>query len=108
MGAARRRQRVLGYIQVAGKTGTAEYCDDIAAPLGLCIQGAWPSHAWYVGYAPFENPEVAAVAFVYNAGEGSANALPIVRNVIDCYFRLKAERARLGEGATVPPCTIAQ
>ena len=51
---------------------------------------------------------MAAVAFVYNAGEGSANALPVVRNVIDCYFRLKAERARLGEGAAVPPCTISQ
>jgi cell division protein FtsI/penicillin-binding protein 2 len=98
----------LGYVTVAGKTGTAEYCDDIAAPLGLCIPGQWPSHAWYYGYAPFENPEIAVIAFVYNGGEGSLNALPIVRNVIDCYFRLKAERARVGENVPLQPCTIPQ
>ncbi|MBZ0277826.1 MAG: penicillin-binding protein 2, partial [Anaerolineae bacterium] len=27
----------LSYVAVAGKTGTAEYCDDIARPLGLCV-----------------------------------------------------------------------
>ncbi|HRE48548.1 MAG TPA: penicillin-binding transpeptidase domain-containing protein [Aggregatilineales bacterium] len=98
----------LGYIQVGGKTGTAEYCDDIAFALGLCKQGEWPSHAWYVGYAPFENPEIAVIAFVYNAGEGSKHSLPIVKNVIDCYFRLKTERGRLGANADLPPCNIPQ
>ena len=77
----------LAYVNEAGKTGTAEYCDDIARPLGLCIPGQWPSHAWYVGYAPFENPEIMVVAFAYNAGEGSQVALPIVRAVMDTYFR---------------------
>ncbi|MBZ0287652.1 MAG: hypothetical protein K8I30_08555, partial [Anaerolineae bacterium] len=37
----------LPYITVAGKTGTAEYCDDVARPLGLCVPGNWPSHAWF-------------------------------------------------------------
>ena len=77
----------LGYVTEGGKTGTAEYCDDIARPQGLCIPGRWPSHAWYVGYAPAENPEIAVVAFVYNGGEGSQNAMPIVRRVLDYYFR---------------------
>lgn len=83
---------VLTYVNVAGKTGTAEYCDDVAFPLGLCVQGQWPAHAWYVGYAPYENPEIAIVAFVYNGDEGSAVALPIVRDVMDGYFRLKIQR----------------
>lgn len=82
----------LGYVTEAGKTGTAEYCDDIARPLGLCIPGRWPSHAWYVGYAPFENPEIVVVAFGYNAGEGSQVALPMVRLVLDAYFKLKEEQ----------------
>jgi penicillin-binding protein 2 len=77
----------LTYVNEAGKTGTAEYCDDIARPLGLCIPGRWPSHAWYVGYAPYESPEIVVVAFVYNAGEGSQVALPVVRKVMDAYFR---------------------
>jgi penicillin-binding protein 2 len=82
----------LPYVNVAGKTGTAEYCDDIANSKGLCVPGQWPSHAWFVGYAPYENPEVIAVAFVYNGGEGSANAAPIVHDVLDAYFKLKAQR----------------
>ena len=79
-------------ITVAGKTGTAEYCDDIARPLGYCVPGNWPAHAWYTGYAPYENPEILIIGFVYNGGEGSQIALPIVRDVMDEYFRLKDER----------------
>jgi len=74
----------------AGKTGTAEYCDDIAQEKGLCQFGLWPSHAWYVGYAPWDDAEIAVVAFVYNGTEGSTVSAPIVRKVLDAYFELKA------------------
>ncbi|QPC81624.1 penicillin-binding protein 2 [Phototrophicus methaneseepsis] len=83
----------LDYTIVAGKTGTAEYCDDIARPLGYCVQGSWPAHAWYAGYAPFEDPEILIVAFVYNGGEGSSVALPVVRETMDAYFQLKNNAA---------------
>ncbi len=83
----------LPYVNVAGKTGTAEYCDDVARPLGLCQPGNWPAHAWFIGYAPYEDPEIIVVAFLYNGGEGSGVALPAVREVLDAYFNLKATRA---------------
>jgi penicillin-binding protein 2 len=76
--------------QSAGKTGTAEYCDDVANEQGKCIFGAWPSHAWYVGYAPWFDAEIAVVAFVYNGTEGATLSAPVVRRVIDAYFELKA------------------
>lgn len=76
-------------ISVAGKTGTAEYCDDVAQQKNLCQPGAWPAHAWFVGYAPYEKPEIAVVAFVYNGGEGAVTAGPIVNNVLRAYFDLK-------------------
>ena len=76
-------------IVAAGKTGTAEYCDKYANANNRCIPGNWPSHAWTVGYAPFENPEIAVVAFVYNGNEGSSVAGPIVRRVMEAYFELK-------------------
>ena len=91
-GTARRAQ--LDYVVTAGKTGTAEYCDDIARPLGYCVPGQWPSHAWYTGYAPYDNPEIAIIAFVYNGGEGSRIALPVVRETMDAYFRIKEERGQ--------------
>ncbi len=80
-----------GYdIPTSGKTGTAEYCDDIALGKGLCGEGVvWPSHAWYVGYAPSDDPEIVVIAFVYNGTEGSTVAAPIVRQVFDAYFSLK-------------------
>jgi len=77
-------------IPSAGKTGTAEYCDDIAREKNRCEFGSWPAHAWYVGYAPYDNPEIVVMAFVYNGNEGSAVSGPIVRNVLDAYFQFKA------------------
>ncbi len=74
----------------AGKTGTAEYCDDVADAKKLCVPGSWPAHAWYVGYAPYDDPEIAVVAFVYNGGEGSSVAGPIVMEVIKAYLELQS------------------
>jgi penicillin-binding protein 2 len=76
-------------IVAAGKTGTAEYCDKYANAKNRCIPGNWPSHAWTIAYAPFDNPEIAVVAFVYNGTEGSTVAGPIVRRVLEAYFELK-------------------
>lgn len=87
----------LAYIEVAGKTGTAEYCDDVARPLGLCKPGNWPAHAWFTGYAPYEDPEILILGFIYNGGEGSANALPMVMETMEAYLRLKEQRS-----ATLP------
>jgi len=76
-------------ISAAGKTGTAEYCDQWALAQNRCTYGNWPSHAWSVAYAPYENPEIAVVAFVYGGGEGSSVAGPIIRRVLETYFELK-------------------
>lgn len=83
-------------IAVAGKTGTAEYCDKYAREKGRCDYGKWPSHAWTVAYAPFDDPEIAVVAFVYNGNEGSTVAGPIIRRVMKAYFELKAVDISLG------------
>ncbi|MEN8241801.1 MAG: penicillin-binding transpeptidase domain-containing protein [Chloroflexota bacterium] len=83
-------------IPVAGKTGTAEYCDVVAFSKNLCIPGNWPTHSWTVAYAPFGNPEIAVVSFMYNGGEGASVAGPVVRQMIEAYFELKTIDAALG------------
>lgn len=77
-------------IAVAGKTGTAEYCDDVARKANRCDFGLWPTHAWTMAYAPFDDPEIIIVAFAYNGGEGGSVAAPIVARVMQAYFELKA------------------
>lgn len=77
-------------IQLAAKTGTAEYCDNVAQEKNLCVPGNWPTHSWVLAYGPYEDPEIAVVAFVYNGGEGASVAGPIARKILEAYFELKA------------------
>ncbi len=91
-----RREFTNVNISAAGKTGTAEYCDKFANEKGLCKPGEWPTHAWTLAYAPFENPEIAVVAFVYNGGEGASVAGPIVRRLLEAYFGIKSADLALG------------
>jgi penicillin-binding protein 2 len=83
-------------IAIAGKTGTAEYCDDVANAKGVCKPGDWPAHAWTMAYAPYDNPEIAIIAFYYNAGEGGRVAAPSVKALMNAYFELKAVDAAQG------------
>ncbi|MCY3748398.1 MAG: penicillin-binding protein 2 [Chloroflexi bacterium] len=62
---------------VAGKTGTAEYSGARDA------EGRLPSHAWFAGYAPAEQPEYAFAVLVRDGGEGSFAAAPIARDIVD-------------------------
>ncbi|NPA31799.1 MAG: penicillin-binding protein 2 [Chloroflexi bacterium] len=81
------------HIAVAGKTGSAEYCDNKAQAANRCVPGEWPSHAWTLAYAPYDNPEIVVVAFVYDGTEGAKTAAPIVRRIMEAYFELKAQDA---------------
>ncbi len=77
-------------IAVAGKTGTAEYCDDVANAENLCSFGNWPSHGWTMAFAPYDDPEIAIIVFLYNGIEGGRTAAPVVKQVMDAYFELKS------------------
>ncbi len=93
-------------INVAGKTGTAEYCDDIALKAGRCdvAEGqTLPTHAWFMAYAPVEAPEIVVLAWVYDGGEGSIVAAPIVRDVMQFYF--SRSQGLLGDEAIQDPDT---
>jgi penicillin-binding protein 2 len=93
-------------ISVAGKTGTAEYCDEIAWAQGLCVPGKWPSHAWTALYAPYENPEITVIVFVYDGNEGSVTAGPIANDILRAYFELKSSETS-GAAPLATPTTVA-
>ena len=82
------RAALLPGIKVAGKRGRRSWPRAIS---GLKVRGcgsALANNAWFVGFAPLENPEIAVVALFEN-GEESYNAVPIVRDVIKAYFDKK-------------------
>lgn len=90
-GTLHREESFMDYpVPVAGKTGTAEYCDDVARSQNRCQFGSWPTHSWTVAYAPYDDPEVVILAFMYNGGEGGIVAAPVVRLIMDAYFKIKA------------------
>jgi penicillin-binding protein 2 len=73
-------------VRIAGKTGTAEYCDDIALKNGDCLTDRQPSHAWFAAYGPTEDPEIAVLVFIYNGGQGSEVAAPVAKKIFEYYF----------------------
>ncbi len=80
-------------VEVAGKTGTAEFFDP---EIGRDLAGNLPSHAWFTAYAPYENPEIVVTVFVYNGGEGSLVAAPIARKILRGYFDIKKRDLEAG------------
>lgn len=72
-----RTAKVQG-ITVAGKTGTAEFGQ--RRP-----DGSYPTHGWFVGFAPFDNPQVAIVVF-HQLGNGAETAAPAAARILDYYF----------------------
>ncbi len=67
-------------VEVAGKTGTAEVDEGIAP------------HAWFAGFAPADNPQIAVAVFVANGGDtgsettGGRTAAPIARAVMEAFL----------------------
>jgi penicillin-binding protein 2 len=79
-------------IKVCGKTGTAQVAATEKTK-GAKLHSALANNAWFVAFAPMENPEIAVVALFEN-GEESYNAVPIVRDVLKAYFDKKARHAK--------------
>ncbi|ADL50151.1 peptidoglycan D,D-transpeptidase FtsI family protein [Clostridium cellulovorans] len=60
-------------VQVAGKTGTAD--NETGSP-----------HSWFIGFAPYDNPEIAIAVVAEGAGYGAQVAVPAASKVINQYF----------------------
>ncbi len=61
-------------IKVAGKTGTAQF------------GSGEKTHAWFSGFAPYDNPEIVLTILIEGGGEGSTVAVPAVKEIFKWYF----------------------
>lgn len=84
------RGAVIPGVELCGKTGTAQLAsNDLIRSRKLGI--ALSDNAWFVGFAPRNNPEI-VVAALYEHGEHGDRAAPIVRDVVKAYFDKKSRR----------------
>lgn len=61
-------------VAIAGKTGTAQFLNNAK------------THAWFEGFAPYDNPQIAVIVLVDGGGGGFAIASPIAKDIISYYF----------------------
>jgi penicillin-binding protein 2 len=77
-------------VQIAGKTGTAQTAalkDERKKEQE--IPKKLRDHAWFVSYAPADEPRIAVAVLVENMGHGGSWAAPLARQVIEAYVKLK-------------------
>lgn len=76
-------------VEVAGKTGTAEFGPYIQSSVRgqpLIYKNV---HAWFTAFAPYTEPEIAIAVLIYGGGEGSQFAAPVAKDVLQYYFSRK-------------------
>jgi len=74
----------LGF-DVAGKTGTAQ----VVARKSYGKEEDFEDNAWFVGFAPYRNPEIVVAAFVEHGGHGGTAAAPIAHAIFETYYQKK-------------------
>lgn len=72
------RNAAAASVEVAGKTGTAEFGE-------RHDDGKYDTHGWFIGFAPYDDPEIAVMVFVEN-GTGGNDASPAAARIFDYYF----------------------
>ncbi|MHB8514347.1 MAG: penicillin-binding protein 2 [Dehalococcoidia bacterium] len=83
-------------LAIAGKTGTAEFGNPGA-------NGVSDTHAWFTGFAPADNPQLAVTIFL-EKGIGGVNAAPVGAKILDYYFHRPPQAT--APAATPPQGTV--
>jgi cell division protein FtsI/penicillin-binding protein 2 len=84
------RRARIARIELAGKSGTA--------------QGPRPDDdAWFVAFAPYEDPEIAVAVVIEGGGGGGSNAAPVARAVIEAYLEDQARHRAMAADTGARP-----
>ncbi|MBI4050200.1 MAG: penicillin-binding protein 2 [Candidatus Doudnabacteria bacterium] len=69
-------------VAVAGKTGTAQFD----------ARNRARTHAWFAGFAPYDDPQIAIVVLIEDGGEGSSMSVPVARDVFDWWAKNRYQK----------------
>ncbi|TCS41679.1 penicillin-binding protein 2 [Reinekea marinisedimentorum] len=92
-----RRAGYQSQYTIAGKTGTAQVAEIKRDEEGNALDDVpdrLKDHAWFMAYAPVEDPKIALVVLVENGGGGSTVAAPIARELLDEYLLRESVNAQ--------------
>jgi penicillin-binding protein 2 len=73
-------------IPFAGKTGTAQVVVMKQGSVQKALTKETNDHAWFVSYAPVQNPKIAVVVLVEHGGHGGSTAAPLAKRLIETYL----------------------
>jgi penicillin-binding protein 2 len=74
-------------VSIGGKTGTAQVVAGKAGVETKSLPKELQDHAWFVAFAPIEDPQIAVVVLIENGGHGGETAAPPAKRVIEEYFK---------------------
>lgn len=104
-------------LKIAGKTGTAQVSKLIKRTKNVkSITYKYRDHAWFAGFAPYDDPKIAVVVIVEHGGFGASAAAPVARELFKAYLTpesmnevktVKAAVAPAGTAATAPTAPAA-
>lgn len=84
-------------VAVAGKTGTAQVASaDAVATENEDRPYELRTHAWFIGFAPFDDPEIAVAVIVEHGGAGGAAAAPIGGEILRVFLETFADPTVMG------------
>ena len=92
------KKALLPHIEVAGKTGTSQVVSRIHDEEEK-VPRHHRDHAWFIAFAPVQNPQIAVACLIEHAGKGGGDiAAPVVRQILEAYFRLVEQRNLENDG----------
>jgi len=74
------------FVSIGGKTGTAQVVETRPGVLTKSLPKKLQDHAWFVAFAPVEDPQIAVVVLIEHGGHGGETAAPPARKVIEEYL----------------------
>ncbi len=80
------RAAKLKEMLVAGKTGTAQVVKKKKRKKGEEIPYKERDHAWFVAFAPADDPSIVVGVFIEHGGHGGSAAAPLAKKVFEIYF----------------------
>ncbi len=73
-------------VKIGGKTGTTQV---VGGTMYGDVPEKYRDHAWFIAFAPEENPQITVSVFIEHGGHGSTAAAPIAKRVIEAFFKNK-------------------